>query len=114
MSSPRFKSNLVDDMSVSDLIISHCGAGSILEALSMKKQLIVVINGSLQDNHQLELSDALSDGRFCHSTEPAALLTTIIEAYSNQINNDNNRCFPICDSFMLPRLLDSMFAAKRD
>ena len=35
-------------MNKSSLIISHCGAGSILEALEMEKPLIVVVNDSLQ------------------------------------------------------------------
>jgi len=44
----RFKDTLKDDMYKSSLIISHCGAGSILEALEMEKPLIVVVNDSLQ------------------------------------------------------------------
>jgi len=35
-------------MNKSSLIISHCGAGSILEALEMEKPLIVVVNDTLQ------------------------------------------------------------------
>ena len=44
----RFKDTLKDDMNKSSLIISHCGAGSILEALEMEKPLIVVVNDTLQ------------------------------------------------------------------
>ncbi|XP_076655170.1 cell division cycle 5-related protein-like [Halictus rubicundus] len=42
-----------------DLIISHAGAGSILDALENQKNLIVVANNSLMHNHQLELAEQL-------------------------------------------------------
>jgi len=34
-----------------DFIISHCGAGTILEALRLNKSLLAVINNSLMNNH---------------------------------------------------------------
>lgn len=43
-----------------DLVISHAGAGSCLEALAAKKSLLVVTNEHLMDNHQLELAEQLS------------------------------------------------------
>jgi len=70
----RFKPNLSVDMESSDLIISHCGAGSILEALSLKKPLIVVVNETLQENHQSELAYELSAGNHCIATVPNALI----------------------------------------
>ena len=45
-------------MKRADMIISHCGAGSVLEAISLRKFLIVVVNSTLQGNHQTELADA--------------------------------------------------------
>ncbi|XP_076296894.1 alg13 UDP-N-acetylglucosaminyltransferase subunit [Lasioglossum baleicum] len=42
-----------------DLIISHAGAGSILDALENGKNLIVVANNSLMHDHQLELAEQL-------------------------------------------------------
>lgn len=44
-----------------DLIISHAGAGSIFEALALRKPLLVVVNEALMDNHQSELAAALHD-----------------------------------------------------
>ncbi|XP_066602775.1 UDP-N-acetylglucosamine transferase subunit ALG13 [Prorops nasuta] len=42
-----------------DLIISHAGAGSILDALEANKPLVVVTNLHLMHNHQLELAEEL-------------------------------------------------------
>ncbi|KAF9927366.1 N-acetylglucosaminyldiphosphodolichol N-acetylglucosaminyltransferase catalytic subunit alg13 [Mortierella alpina] len=56
-----YKSSLQQDMENADLIISHAGSGSILEALRLKKKLIVVVNEDLMDNHQQELGSALHE-----------------------------------------------------
>jgi beta-1,4-N-acetylglucosaminyltransferase len=61
----RFKPTLAEDFSSADLIISHCGAGSVLEAVSLRKVLIVVINNSLQENHQEELASAMVARNYC-------------------------------------------------
>ncbi|KAF9320914.1 N-acetylglucosaminyldiphosphodolichol N-acetylglucosaminyltransferase catalytic subunit alg13, partial [Podila minutissima] len=57
----QYKPSLREDMDQADLIISHAGSGSILEALRLHKPLIVVVNADLMDNHQLELGSALHD-----------------------------------------------------
>ncbi|XP_027691236.1 UDP-N-acetylglucosamine transferase subunit ALG13 homolog isoform X2 [Vombatus ursinus] len=55
----RYKNSLKEDIKRSDLIISHAGAGSCLEALEEGKPLVVVVNEKLMDNHQLELARQL-------------------------------------------------------
>ncbi len=77
----RFKPSLEKDMQTADLIISHAGAGSIMEGLwacrqrngaifedgstaltrneMQYKKLIVIINDNLMNNHQSELAEAL-------------------------------------------------------
>ena len=57
----RYKASLADDINSAHLVISHAGAGSILESLEANKKLIVVINENLMDNHQLELGKKMYD-----------------------------------------------------
>jgi beta-1,4-N-acetylglucosaminyltransferase len=55
----RFKPTLSNDMEAADLIISHAGAGTVMEAMTLGKHLVVVINTALMDNHQTELANAM-------------------------------------------------------
>lgn len=55
----KYKSSIKDDMLSADLIISHAGAGSIIESLEANKKLIVVINETLMNNHQIELAEKM-------------------------------------------------------
>lgn len=55
----RFRPTLDKDMKDADLILSHAGAGTVHEATKLGKQLVVVINTELMDNHQTELAHAM-------------------------------------------------------
>lgn len=55
----RFKPEFGKVISEADLVVSHAGSGSIFEALGARRNLIVVVNTKLMDNHQQELANRL-------------------------------------------------------
>lgn len=57
-----------------DLIVSHAGAGSCLEALENKRKLLVIINETLMDNHQEELARALKEKHYLEYCLPKNLV----------------------------------------
>ena len=75
-----YKPSIQHDMEDSLMIISHAGTGSILEALSFGKKLLVVVNDSLMDNHQAELSDELSP-EYLESCNISNLINAFISCY---------------------------------
>jgi beta-1,4-N-acetylglucosaminyltransferase len=76
-----YKPSIIDDMKDAYMIISHAGSGSILEALSMDKKLLVVINESLMDNHQVDLANELSPD-YLIASSISNLLSNFIICYN--------------------------------
>ena len=79
----------------SDLVISHCGAGVLLECLRSKKNEtldengngtmnIAVINSSLMNNHQTELGDKLHNESYNLCTNVDNLLNEIQNMFSSK------------------------------
>lgn len=70
----------VPDLSVliekSSAVVSHCGAGTILEVLDrcMACDLVVAVNETLMGNHQTELAEALYARDLCQVVYPANFL----------------------------------------
>ncbi|KAK8740878.1 hypothetical protein OTU49_002744 [Cherax quadricarinatus] len=76
----RLKPSIDVDFATADLVISHAGAGSCLEALGAGKPLVAVVNNTLMANHQTELAEQLADSGFCFFCYPNTLqekLTTM-------------------------------------
>lgn len=72
----RLKTSVAADVEAADVVVSHAGAGSVFEAVRAGKPLVVVVNDTLQGNHQVELAEAMaSRGCLKHCT-PAALVAT--------------------------------------
>ncbi|TMW67310.1 hypothetical protein Poli38472_012426 [Pythium oligandrum] len=70
---PQYK----QDVAHADLIISHAGAGSIMDALSAQKQLLVVVNTLLMDNHQTDIAEAMAAQKYCVQTTVEDLPRTL-------------------------------------
>ncbi|KAG1676748.1 hypothetical protein FOA52_005037 [Chlamydomonas sp. UWO 241] len=65
------------DMEGATLVISHAGSGSIFEALSIGRPLIVVPNPALMDNHQAELGSHLAQLGHLVCSTPASLTSAL-------------------------------------
>eukprot|EP00947_MAST-08B_sp_MAST-8B-sp1_P004918 g4918.t1 len=98
-----FKPSLDADMREADWIISHAGAGSIMEALRRRKRLIVVVNEALMDNHQTELAEALGDEGYLKY----ATCSTVMSVLSAAVQDGwAPKDYPEADLTIFPQLLD--------
>ncbi|KEP66614.1 UNVERIFIED_CONTAM: glycosyltransferase family 28 C-terminal domain-containing protein [Hammondia hammondi] len=61
----RFVPSLETEVKAANLVLSHCGAGTVFQALRMRKRLVAVVNASLMNNHQLELGRELQRRAHC-------------------------------------------------
>jgi len=95
-----YKPSLQSDMNKAHLVISHAGAGTCLEVLELKKDLVVVINTALMGNHQLELAEKLSDDGYL---EYATLAT--LQPALNNFRKREKRPFPKPDKTLLSDFL---------
>ena len=73
----RLKSSIFDDILEADLIISHAGAGSCIEALKARKTLVVVVNDKLMHNHQDELAEQMHKEGYVLMCVPKTLPQTL-------------------------------------
>ena len=82
---PNFKmiSNLERFILSADLIISHAGAGTILDVLRLNKKLIVVVNPKLMNNHQLEIAEVLHNNKHLLMCSSPTELAHVIENLEN-------------------------------
>ena len=99
----RFKPSLEEDMAGATLLISHAGAGSILEGMRLRARMVVVVNDALMDNHQTELADELASRGHCLGTTPSRLLVTLEELAARTAAFEP---FPAADSKVFSSFLD--------
>ena len=100
-----FRPSLKEDMEHADLILSHAGAGTVMECLRMNKKLVVVINTALMDNHQMELAGAMADRGLLYMVESPENLDTkqTWESFEDFSPTQHEQG----DPYDFPRLLDS-------
>lgn len=99
----RHSAQYKEDVAAADLVISHAGAGSIMDALALRKPLVVVVNTLLMDNHQAELADAMAEQRYCVATTCDELAHTLRTAELSAL-----RAYPAPDELAFPRLVDQV------
>lgn len=100
---PQYKT----DVARADLVISHAGAGSIMDALSLQKKLVVVVNTALMDNHQTELAEAMAEQKYCVATTCDALVETL-----RTMDLSALQAYPDPDEDAFPRLVDHVVATR--
>eukprot|EP00965_Chrysotila_dentata_P255377 6212198-Pleurochrysis_carterae.AAC.2 len=102
----RFKDTLKDDMQDASLIVSHAGAGSIMEGLRCDASLLVVVNDALMDNHQTELADELDRRGHLVAVTPNSLLEGLCRVRDCKASLIP---FPESDPQLFPRFLNTAF-----
>lgn len=66
----RYRPVLSRWVSSARLVVTHAGAGTILECLQARVPTVVVPNRRLMSDHQLQLAEALAAGRFLFCLSP--------------------------------------------
>ena len=102
-----FRPSLKADMEHAGLILSHAGAGTVMEVLHLKKRLVVVINTQLMDNHQIELAGAMADRGHLFVVDRPEKLDDRRTWFS--FEEFSPVLFEAGDPYDMPRLLDSFF-----
>lgn len=78
-----------------DLIISHAGAGTILEVLQIGKPLLVVTNDSLMNSHQSEIAYAFQRDNLIEM----ASTQNLMEVFEKGAHEPHKICFD-CSSIL--------------
>ncbi|KAH8829678.1 glycosyltransferase family 1 protein [Flagelloscypha sp. PMI_526] len=95
------KPSMKEEYEKADLIVSHGGAGTILEVLRLNKPLIVVPNPTLLDNHQEDLASALSELGHLFVASPSTLNSVIALSCTQRL-----KPFPPQNPSLFSRILD--------
>jgi beta-1,4-N-acetylglucosaminyltransferase len=91
----------------SEYVISHGGAGIILESLKNKKKLIIVVNDLLMDNHQIELAEALEKDNYAFY---CSIVENIIYDFKNILENNTMKLnkYPDFNLDIVPTIIYEM------
>mmetsp|Transcript_36543 Transcript_36543/g.82774 ORF Transcript_36543/g.82774 Transcript_36543/m.82774 type:complete len:97 (+) Transcript_36543:278-568(+) len=96
-------------MADASLIISHAGAGSVLEGMRLRARMVVVVNDALMDNHQQELAQELHSQDHLLATTPAKLIDAL---QTLPQRNVQFRPFPEPNMEAFPRFLAAHLGLK--
>ena len=73
----QYKDSIENDIQQADLVISHAGAGTILQTLEAHKPLLVVVNEKLMNNHQLEIAHEMEKQGYLYHCTCSTLAQTL-------------------------------------
>ncbi len=100
-------SNFEEVIKQSEIVISHAGAGIILESLKNGKKLIVVVNDTLMDNHQTELAETLVKDGYAYFCKDLAKVTEFVEDIVAGKANELNK-YPQFNFDAIPNVIYEM------
>jgi beta-1,4-N-acetylglucosaminyltransferase len=93
----------------SDYIISHAGAGNVLESLKNKKKLFVAVNDMLMDNHQVELAEALEKDKYIFYIKNLSNIIHEVKSVLESENSDNLlKQYPDFNMEIMPNVIYDM------
>lgn len=99
-----FKPSLLPAMKEADLIVSHAGAGTIMEVARLGTKTAVVVNSKLMHNHQSELANAMGSLGYIHIVTSPDLLRN--QSTWDEINAFQPVPYECGDSQEFPRVID--------
>lgn len=73
----------------SDVVVSHCGAGTALETLKHKKVFIATVNTKLMDNHQTELAEQLANEGYIYYADTPYIKDLILKFVNGKCDKLN-------------------------
>ena len=92
----------------SEYIISHGGAGIILESLKNKKKLFVAVNDTLMDNHQIELASSLEKDNYIYYIKDLNNLVDNIQQIIKEEKKNKLSIYPDINYNAIPDLIYGM------
>ncbi len=90
----------------SDLVISHCGAGTALETFKYKKTFIATVNTKLMDNHQTELAEQLVKEKYIYFAETKDIKELIVKYVKGEC--ESIKIYPEFDYNSIPNIIYDM------
>jgi len=88
-------------------VISHAGAGTILDAMRLGTPLVVVPNKGLLNNHQEELAEEVARARWAIHGEIGELTDAIVLLRSSIIEGETEKANRLRELAEAPRYQDS-------
>jgi len=92
----------------SEYVISHAGAGIILESLKNKKKVFVVVNDTLMDNHQTELAEALCIDDYVFYIKNVEKVVEDVTNIITNIDTQNWKEYPDFNTDAIPNVIYDM------
>lgn len=92
------------------MVISHCGAGILLESLRAETHpiIIAVVNVTLMNNHQAELADQLENDNHVHKAEPATVIDKLRQLANRGGDQQSLVKYPPRTEGLLVGIIDEM------